>query len=128
MKSIISVIFSAGIAFTGTGIVSTASAKTFDGVIKGAECHLYGKFCGENSSDLKPKFERDFVLVSGNDYYLLDDLPYQEKLSLNNKTVKITGDQKGRNILVTQVKSKDSDGTYKEAWNWEKISFELYEN
>ena len=100
-------------------------AKTFDGVIKGAECHLYGKFCSESQSDVKPHFEKDFVLVTGDQYYLLDFLPLNEKLRLNNQAVRILGDLDRQRISVTSVDSL-KNGEYTNIWNWEDYQFEYY--
>lgn len=104
---------------------SPIHAKTFDGVIKGAECHLYGKFCSDNQSDIKPYFEKDFVLVTGDQYYLLDFLPLNEKLHLNNQTVRILGDLDQQRISVTSVDSL-KNGEYMNIWNWEDYQFEYY--
>lgn len=111
------------------GFTSIAHAKSVEGVIKGAECHLYGKFCSADKDDPKPRFEKDFVLVTGgNEYYVLEDLPLKQKRQLNNQTVRVSGEIDNHSIAVNQVKAKDMHGRYKNVWDWDQISFELYEN
>ena len=103
------------------------SAKSFEGVIKGAECHLYEKLCDDQGSDIKHYFEKDFVLVSGDEYYLLDNLPLSEKLRLNNQPVRISGDLNHQRISVNTVQS-NIHGAYRVIWDWDNIQHELYEN
>ena len=109
------------------GLFSTVNvnAKTFDGVIKGAECHLYGKFCSEGNADMKYKFEKDYVLVSGDHYYFLDLLPIDEKIRLNNQSVRIVGDLGQQHIAVNAV-STESNGHYMDLWNWEDYKVDVY--
>jgi len=104
-----------------------ATTNSVDGVIKGAQCHLYGKLCSDNKTDFKPRFEKDFVLVEGDHYYLLDNLPYVEKLHLNGASVRVQGNAYNNIISVSQVKTRTSQG-YKTVWDWGEIDYELYED
>lgn len=117
------------LAIVSGGVLAATAveAKTFEGVIKGAECHLYGKLCGESQSDQKPLFEKDFVLVSGDQYYLLGNLPQDEKLRLNNQSVRVVGDLDRHKISVTSVNASQ-DGRDQNLWNWEDYRVELYGN
>lgn len=104
-----------------------AATSNIEGVIKGAECHLYGKLCSDDKMDIKPRFEKDFVLVTDDHYYLLDNLPYAEKLRLNGASVQVQGDTYSHTISVNQVRTKTSHG-YKTVWDGDEIDNELYEN
>jgi len=104
-----------------------AATHSTDGVIKGVQCHLYGKLCNDNKMDFKFRFEKDFVLVEGDQYYLLDNLPYAEKLHLNGASVRVQGETYNNIISVTQVRTLTSNG-YKTVWDWDEINDELYEN
>ena len=114
---------------TFSALTQVASAASLEGVIKGAECHFYGKFCSQEANDAKPSLEKDFVLVAGDDYFLLDNLPYEEKLKLNDKHVKIQGNEDGgpHVLWVDNVKVKKGYG-YQIVWDWDEIDRELYDN
>ena len=114
--------------FFTSAFIAPVHANSIDGVIKGAECHLYGKFCSTQKNDPREEFERDFVLVSGDQYYVLDDLPLKQKRQLNNRSVRISGDVDMQRIAVTRVKIQNGDGNYQNVWDWEEISYQLYEN
>ena len=108
-----------------TAFALPANARTVEGVIKGAECHLYGKFCGQNANDVQQEFEKEYVLVTDNAYYLLDLIPQNEIKRASNQTVRITGHVDGQRIAVTSLDSTQN-GQAQNLWNWEDYKLDLY--
>jgi len=70
--------------------------------------------------------EYEFVLVSGGKYYVLKNFPIEEKRSLNNQQVKISGEL-DKQIIDVQMVSVKNAGKYELVWDWEEIYYELYE-
>ena len=107
--------------------MSSIQAATVDGVIKGARCHLQNSQCAQSKNDPHLILENDFVLVSGDNYYFLPNLPRSEKLNIFNETVSIEGDISGKEIEVEKVVSKQGSQE-KVIWNGPEIYDDLYES
>lgn len=107
--------------------ISSVQAASFEGVIKGAQCHIQGSQCVKAKNDPLLVLENDFVLVSGSDYYFLPNLPREEKLKLLNDPVRIEGSLSGREIDVDKV-IRNQKNNEQVVWDWEEINAELYDS
>lgn len=107
--------------------MSSVQAVTVDGVIKGAQCHLQHSQCAQSKNDPHLILENDFVLVSGDNYYFLPNLPRSEKLNVYNETVSIEGSIYGKQIEVDRIIRKQ--GSQENViWDGDEVHDELYES
>ncbi len=115
-------IISIALIFFGTAF---AEITTIEGKIGGANCILDKKICPMTPEDPHVALEVDFILTEpGGKYYFLPNLSRSHKISLLNKTVRITGDLHGISMVASVIKEKTGD-TYLEIWNWEEIAKKL---
>ena len=108
-----------------TGL-STARAEAIDGVITGAQCYLKEHECVQSKNDPHLIMENDFILVSGDKYYFLPNLPRAVKLQAYNEHVRISGNVTGQVIDVDKV-IRNPGSNELALWDWNEISFDLYE-
>jgi len=102
-----------------------AARSTVEGTIAGANCIAAKGVCPMKAGDAHLALERDFVLsVADGKYFFLPNISRSMKTSYINKPVRITGDLNGQSLLVATIEVKE-DGSYREVWNWKKITAEL---
>ena len=81
--------------------------------------------CPIDNRDPHIALENDFVLsIADGNYYFLPNIPRSIKTRYLNKPVRITGDLRGRSLVVTIIEAKRS-GEFQEVWNREEIRNEL---
>lgn len=102
----------------------SAFANTFEGTIKGAQCHFDGKFCSTDKHDPHAGLENDFLLVTSEGYFFLPNLSHTQKLALNNETVKVNGDSDKFQIDVSLLQVKKGS-QYKVVWDRDELEGEL---
>jgi len=104
---------------------SAAQNETVEGVLSGANCIVTKGTCPMNSDDPHIALERDFVLsVPGGNYYFLPNISRSLKTRYINKSVRITGNLKGQSLVAAVIEVKEN-GTFREVWNWKKLTNEL---
>jgi hypothetical protein len=98
----------------------SASADTFSGTINGISCAHTGKVCPQEPSDPHIAAEMDFVLMVGDDHYLLPNLPRDVKVRHVLREVQVVGDldPKYHSIDVQLVRAR-SDSGYRKVWSQE---------
>ena len=106
--------------------LSSARAQAVDGVIQGAQCYLHGQDCVQSKNDPRLVLENDFILVSGDKYYFLPNLPRSEKLRAYNDRVRVTGKVTGQKIDVDKLIRNPGDDE-RVLWDWDEIAYDLYE-
>lgn len=81
------------------------AAKTVTGEILGHECAHHGKVCPSTKLDPHLALEPDFVLVVGDGYYFLPNLPRDTKVRyvLETMTIKGNVDDKYNSIIVDEL-------------------------
>jgi len=102
-----------------------AARSTVEGIIAGANCVAIKGTCPMKAGDAHLALERDFVLSSADGkYFFLPNISRSMKTSYVNKPVRITGELNGQSLLAATIEIKDN-GSYREVWNWKKITAEL---
>ena len=105
--------------------IAVASHSTIEGVISGANCIVNKGICPMKAGDPHLALENDFVLsATGGKYYFMPNITRAVKTSYINKPVRVTGIVDGASMLVSIIEVKEG-GSYKEVWNWEKITAKL---
>ena len=99
-------------------------AGTYEGVVKGAQCHFDGKFCSTEKNDPHASLESDFLLVTSEGYFFMPNLSHSQKLALNNETVKVKGDSEKFQIDVSLLQVKRGN-QYKVVWDRDELEREL---
>lgn len=105
---------------------SSVQAASVEGVIKGAQCYFQKGECAKSKSDPHLVLENDFVLVSGDNYYFLPNLPRSEKLNVYNETVRVEGAISNKIINVDKVVLTQGK-SHRVLWDEQEIFDELYE-
>lgn len=97
----------------------TAKAgESITGRIVGHDCAHKAESCPVDKLDPHITLERDFVLVSGGEYYFLPNLPRDVKVRYVLETVTIDGEvDKRRGTIQVDEVAVSRDGKKKVAWS-----------
>ena len=104
-------------------VVFNVNAEVFNGVIRGAQCHLSGQYCTNDINNPLSRIEREFLFVTPSNYYFLENLSRSEKKDLNNRTVRIIGKAIGSRIDEDMVQVKKNN-RFLTVWDWDEVNTE----
>jgi hypothetical protein len=95
-----------------------ALAASWTGTIQGLQCAVEGKLCPVGAEDPMAALEDNFVLVTGDKFYLLPNVKNTVLSRYINDKVKVMGSQVGNynSIKVTEMQVM-KDGGYKTVWS-----------
>jgi hypothetical protein len=95
-----------------------AAAASWTGTIQGLQCAVEGKLCPVGAEDPMAALEDNFVLVTGDKFYLLPNVKNTFLSRYINEKVKIMGEQIGNyNSIRVQEMHVMKDGSYKTVWS-----------
>lgn len=107
-----------GIAMLSAMPVIAKAGESITGRIIGHDCAHKAELCPIDKLDPHITLERDFVLVSGGDYYFLPNLPRDTKVRYVLDTVTVTGDvDKKHGAIRVQELTVSQNGKKKVAWS-----------